>query len=273
MRQEVKDYCSIDLFIFMNEEKNRKIHERRLKRKLNGLCRECNNFIDFLRSKYLCSYHLDKNKTFDRKRSEQHYFFDECHDCGIKLDNNSTTLYCVKCADKRNNRGISRFEKRKLENKCIRCVEQLDGDSKWHCISCLKKIEIKRKLKEQKRKENKECISCKKKETELFSFRCEICYLKTIACANLKNTSLWVELLSLFKKQNGKCVLSGRTLKFANNASVDHIIPLSKGGTHVIENLRWIDLTVNVMRSNMTDEELLTFCKEIIHYHEFQSSI
>ena len=54
----------------------------------------------------------------------------------------------------------------------------------------------------------------------------------------------------------------GRTIY---NASIDRIIP---GGDYSIDNIRLVCNQINMMRSNLTDEELLFLCKSFINYQE-----
>jgi hypothetical protein len=72
------------------------------------------------------------------------------------------------------------------------------------------------------------------------------------------------ELASLWKKQRGRCALSGR--KLGRDAQLDHIIPRSKGGTSVINNLRWLDPMANIMRKNVSDKELIQFCEDLVKW-------
>ena len=61
-------------------------------------------------------------------------------------------------------------------------------------------------------------------------------------------------------KQNGyRCELSGVVLEIAT-ASVDHRMPLSRGGEHVMENLAVIHGAVNRMKGTMTEEEFVNWC-------------
>jgi uncharacterized Zn finger protein (UPF0148 family) len=70
-----------------------------------------------------------------------------------------------------------------------------------------------------------------------------------------------VDLARLWKKQRGRCVLSGR--KLDRTAHLDHIMPISLGGKTEIGNIRWLDPWVNVARQNLTDEEFLARCNQI----------
>ena len=45
------------------------------------------------------------------------------------------------------------------------------------------------------------------------------------------------------------------------NASIDRIVP---GGNYTLSNIRLVCNHVNMMRSNLSDEELLYFCIQIV---------
>jgi len=69
------------------------------------------------------------------------------------------------------------------------------------------------------------------------------------------------ELFALWHKQHGKCALSGR--KLDKDAHLDHIVPISKGGEHGMNNLRWLDPLVNVARGNLSDDEFVQLCRDV----------
>jgi len=72
------------------------------------------------------------------------------------------------------------------------------------------------------------------------------------------------DLASLWRKQRGRCALSGR--KLSRDAHLDHIIPRSKGGQSEISNLRWLDPWVNVARRNLSDEEFVGLCRQVAEW-------
>lgn len=72
------------------------------------------------------------------------------------------------------------------------------------------------------------------------------------------------ELASLWRKQRGRCALSG--CKLDRTAHLDHIIPESRGGEHTIGNLRWLDPMVNVARGNMADEDFSAMCSQVAEW-------
>lgn len=75
------------------------------------------------------------------------------------------------------------------------------------------------------------------------------------------------KILNIIEGQQYKCALSGRKLT-PETASVDHIVPLSKGGTHDISNIWVVDHRVNIAKGTMSVEEFVTMCREIAKYME-----
>jgi 5-methylcytosine-specific restriction endonuclease McrA len=73
------------------------------------------------------------------------------------------------------------------------------------------------------------------------------------------------QVLELIKRQNFICAISGRTLT-PETASLDHIIPLGRGGPHSLENVWAVDHRVNVAKGTMTFDEFVAMCKEIAAY-------
>lgn len=79
---------------------------------------------------------------------------------------------------------------------------------------------------------------------------------------NKSNVATAKELLQLIKKQDYRCALSG-TLLSPDSAALDHIVPVSKGGTDHISNLQWVDRTINRMKSNMEVQEFIAACVRV----------
>jgi len=77
------------------------------------------------------------------------------------------------------------------------------------------------------------------------------------------------EAYEKFKLQNGLCAISGLPIRFyepgekpnAQTASLDRI-DSSKGYT--IDNIQWLHKRVNIMKSDMTDIELINWCHKIV---------
>ncbi len=73
------------------------------------------------------------------------------------------------------------------------------------------------------------------------------------------------DLKTLWDIQNGQCGITGRILD-RKYAQLDHIIPKSKGGSDRIENLRWTTKEANLMKRDLTDEELLELCSDVMRW-------
>lgn len=71
-------------------------------------------------------------------------------------------------------------------------------------------------------------------------------------------------LASLWKRQRGRCALSGR--KLGRDAHLDHIVPVSQGGGGSIDNLRWTDPWVNVARQDLADADFFERCSQVAEW-------
>lgn len=64
------------------------------------------------------------------------------------------------------------------------------------------------------------------------------------------------------------CYLTGRQIDLTDGASyhLDHIVPLSKGGTSNLDNVGLLISDVNQMKGNLTINELKALCQEILKF-------
>ncbi len=69
-------------------------------------------------------------------------------------------------------------------------------------------------------------------------------------------------ILQLIESQEYLCALSGRRLT-PETASIDHIVPMSRGGKHDIGNLWVVDHHVNSAKGTMTVEEFVNLCRDV----------
>jgi 5-methylcytosine-specific restriction endonuclease McrA len=75
-------------------------------------------------------------------------------------------------------------------------------------------------------------------------------------------------LQSIWDEQCGLCAVTGEPLIPGVNASLDHIVPRSKGGLSVRGNLRWVLLEVNTAKHDMSDEEFVALCRKVVAAHD-----
>ena len=69
-------------------------------------------------------------------------------------------------------------------------------------------------------------------------------------------------IMELIERQNFHCALSNRKLT-PETASLDHIVPLSRGGTHDLSNLWVLEHLVNTAKGTMTVEEFVAMCRDV----------
>jgi len=79
-----------------------------------------------------------------------------------------------------------------------------------------------------------------------------------------KKAAFNVDFFEIWQDQKGKCAVTGIELIPGKTASLDHINPLSRGGTNSRENLQFVHISVNCMKQNMTPEEFLEQLKQLL---------
>tara|TARA_R110002095_G_scaffold165188_2_gene143387 strand:+ start:1802 stop:2365 length:564 start_codon:yes stop_codon:yes gene_type:complete len=71
------------------------------------------------------------------------------------------------------------------------------------------------------------------------------------------------ELKEIIAKQDYRCNLTNRKLS-PENASADHIKPVSQGGAHAIENIQILDKQINTAKGTMSNKEFVCMCIEVV---------
>jgi len=65
-----------------------------------------------------------------------------------------------------------------------------------------------------------------------------------------------------FDKQQGRCYYTGAKLTF-DNVSVEHTVPLGRGGTNTPSNITLVTKQVQAMKGTMTGEEFVEACDTV----------
>ena len=159
---------------------------------------------------------------------------------------------------------------------CTGCKEEKDltefnKDSfsadkrRWKCKLCEAELIKKKRLKHINNKQCKECG----KDRLCGSSVCLDCFFKQIA-RNLKLSPQ--ELKNKLEEQNFRCFYTNTLLLPGINASLDHIIPKSKGGSNELNNLVWVDFSVNRMKNNLDLETFYSnYSSVLIEYKRLAS--
>lgn len=72
-------------------------------------------------------------------------------------------------------------------------------------------------------------------------------------------------LRAMWEHQRGLCGLTGQPMDL-DDASLDHIVPRSRGGTSWLANLRWTTKAANRAKSDLLDEEFVALCAQVLQY-------
>ena len=80
------------------------------------------------------------------------------------------------------------------------------------------------------------------------------------------------DIYSILEHQGFKCNLTGTHLT-PETASIDHIIPLSKGGSHTKGNAQIILSSVNQAKGTMTQEEFIAMCRQVVEWANWPASL
>lgn len=75
------------------------------------------------------------------------------------------------------------------------------------------------------------------------------------------------EKKTVYALGNGRCALCGKPIRFAD-FTIDHKVPLSKGGTNDFDNLQPACYKCNNMKSDMTTQELLGAAWRVLVYNK-----
>lgn len=87
--------------------------------------------------------------------------------------------------------------------------------------------------------------------------------------SNIRNPKLTEkDLLEKFGN-SPKCYLTGVVINLDDPSaySLDHIIPISRGGTNDISNCGLVSKKANLLKNDLTYDELIQFCKLILKNH------
>ena len=68
---------------------------------------------------------------------------------------------------------------------------------------------------------------------------------------------------ALFEEQGGRCAYTGEPLVPGVTASLDHKLPMSRGGLHERDNLQWVTTRINSMKADLTHEEFVALCATV----------
>jgi len=122
---------------------------------------------------------------------------------------------------------------------------------------------INERIKTRTREWYKSSGRAEKQKLYLQTFRKERFFKWRVRLFNMRYKTKYTEFdfKMLWDKQKGICPFTG--WKLNDTAVIDHIIPIKRGGTHYLANLRWICKEANWGKRDMLDGEYLNVIEAI----------
>lgn len=248
-------------------------------------CRECNKVrpvTDFgsykkarLGRKATCKEcHGKRLAMRERLRKEKACFV--CKQPFLPLDRRTLCLTCSADSSTKSRRQLIARRERGLCSSCGAVPPEHDRFSCRPCLEAMKETAMRIR---RERKEAGLCVSC---GGEPFSGRrhmqarpntshdpmCRGCYIDKAAGAALGSRSKGQLLAERFEEQGGRCPYTGDVLIIGVNASIDHILPISRFPERArdVANVEWVRYDVNIMKRNFTKAEFLEIISSIVAF-------
>ena len=156
---------------------------------------------------------------------------------------------------------LRRTEKEKRNSEYLKRKYKKRGEKillKRNGCSTRDEYKTKKEVKRNNRKEQRRQYKVKYKRIHYFKYISKV-HNKRSGGYVLRPMELW----GILKRQRMLCALTGRRLN-RDNISLDHIVPLSKGGSNEPNNLRFVHIDSNTFKMDMDDMSLLELAKDIV---------
>lgn len=227
--------------------------ETKQKRFSNGFCERCGKF-PFREGKKTCQVCFEKIQEYEKQDRERRKEKGLCQKCPNKAVEGC--VYCEIHLSGRRKYAKIKSDKRIVSGLCTNCGNE-KNENKRLCNNCFQKQKETQRIEYLERQQSKNCVYCGKLPSLTKVNSCKLCFFKNLSANHFRSRSRYQELINLFDSQNGLCAITGFELILGDNASLDHILPLSKGGTHDISNLRFVHLWINFVKLDKLDEEFI----------------
>lgn len=174
--------------------------------------------------------------------------------------------FCADCRDRYRAKQTARAEALKAKGLCTVCGQRPHVSNRTLCRQCLEYRRDKKRDETKHRKTKGLCVTCGRTPHLPDCSRCETCFFKALSNQHVGNVCHAAALRDLFTAQNGRCAYSGVTLTLGVNAELDHIQPISQGGSHDLSNAQFVHSVVNQMKWSYTEQDFLSFVKAIYEH-------
>jgi hypothetical protein len=152
---------------------------------------------------------------------------------------------------------------------CMKCETPLAPRDKKRCRICRLQIKQRKKVRQAQLRAEGRCLLCSSRQiiTTGKHSLCEKCYFKQTAQARMGNRKFWKALANLWDRQGGRCAYTDLPLRLGLDASLDHILPVSRFPARRADptNVQWVYHRINRMKGGSTPEEFLTLVRLVVH--------
>lgn len=152
---------------------------------------------------------------------------------------------------------------------CI-CGAELEDPRFRTCEACRSKQRDRMRCLIAGRRREGKCVRCDAKAEA--GAHCKWCWFAMMASHALGSRTRGPDLARLWLAQGGRCAYTGRQLTPGVNASVDHVLPRSRGGSDELDNLVWTCAAVNRAKTDMTPSEFRALCADVLAHHASQNA-
>ncbi len=158
--------------------------------------------------------------------------------------------------------NIARYNQRKINGLCVICGKNYANENRVLCQDCKEKQAIDQKKRRQEKFKFGICQDCPNPFTVNNKY-CFSCWVRTLCNAHSIKLEYIDDIIVKFSTQNELCYYTNKLLVPGENASMEHLIPRSRGGSDEPNNIVWCDKRVNLCKGNMTEIEFIELCKLI----------
>lgn len=146
---------------------------------------------------------------------------------------------------------------------CIRECGRMSILGRRRCQPCLEKQRTENRRFYADRVARGQCPYCRlAAEVGVF---CLKHWFKNVGVSHGLGSNKGIAVLrELWEEQNGRCAVTGVVLIPGSTASIDHIMPKSRGGSSEKNNLRWVLLRINQIKWDMSHEEFVEVCRTVV---------
>lgn len=71
--------------------------------------------------------------------------------------------------------------------------------------------------------------------------------------------------MRLLERQEFKCALTGRKLT-PEDCSLDHIVPVSQGGNHTLDNVQLVCVEANMAKGTLSMQRFISLCRDVLRH-------